>query len=190
MQGYFKNDEATRAALRDGWFHTGDIGRLESDGSLTITDRLKDLLVTAGGKKVAPQPLEGRLKASKWVSEAILLGDRQPFIACLIVPNFANLEADAKARGRAFDSRAALVAQPETRALLQAEIDQVNHDLASFEQIKKFTLLDRELSQETGELTPTLKVRRRIVAERFADAIAELYGSHARDPAAARAAGA
>ncbi len=101
MSGYFKNEEATRLALRDGWFHTGDVGRLDADGVLTITDRLKDLLVTAGGKKVAPQPLEGRLKTSKWVSEAVLLGDRQPFITSLIVPNFVNLEAEAKAHGRA-----------------------------------------------------------------------------------------
>jgi long-chain acyl-CoA synthetase len=187
MQGYFKNDEATRAALRDGWFHTGDVGRLDADGTLTITDRLKDLLVTAGGKKVAPQPLEGRLKSSKWVAEAILLGDRRPFIVCLIVPNFANLESDAKARGRPFASRAALLAQPETRALFQAEIDKLNQDLAPFERVKKFALLERDLSQEAGELTPTLKVRRRVVSERFAEVIAQLYGAHARDTAEAGA---
>jgi long-chain acyl-CoA synthetase len=183
MQGYFKNDEATRAALHDGWFHTGDIGQLDADGSLTITDRLKDLLVTAGGKKVAPQPLEGRLKTSKWVAEAILLGDRQPFIVSLIVPNFTSLELDAKAHGRAFASRGAMLASPETRALFQAEVDKVNGDLAPFERIRKFALLGRDLSQEAGELTPTLKVRRRIVAERFAETIAELYGTHTRAPA-------
>ena len=180
MKGYFKNDEATRQALRDGWFHTGDVGRLEADGTLTITDRLKDLLVTAGGKKVAPQPLEGRLKTSKWVSEAILLGDRQPYIVCLIVPNFANLEAEAKAHGRGVTSPHDLVAQPESRSLIQAEVDRVNGDLAPFEKIKKFALLERELSQEAGELTPTLKVRRRIVAERFAEVIAQMYGERAR----------
>lgn len=187
MQGYFKNDEATRLALRDGWFHTGDVGQLDADGSLTITDRLKDLLVTAGGKKVAPQPLEARLKTSKWVSEVILLGDRRPYIVCLIVPNFANLEADAKVHGRAFASPGDLVAQPEARALIQAELDRVNQDLAPFEKIKKFALLERELSQEAGELTPTLKVRRRIVAERFAEVIERLYGTHARDSAEAGA---
>ena len=177
MQGYFKNDEATQLALRDGWFHTGDIGQLDAAGALTITDRLKDLLVTAGGKKVAPQPLEGRLKTSKWVSEAILLGDRQPYIAALIVPNFANLEAEARAHGRAFTTHAELVAQPEARALIEAEVDRLNGELAPFERIKKFALLDRELSQDAGELTPTLKVRRRIVAERFAAVIDQLYGA-------------
>ncbi len=184
MSGYFKNEEATRLALRDGWFHTGDVGRLDADGVLTITDRLKDLLVTAGGKKVAPQPLEGRLKTSKWVSEAVLLGDRQPFITSLIVPNFVNLEAEAKAHGRAFASHHDLVAQPESRALIQAEVDRLNGELAPFEKIKRFALLDRDLSQEAGELTPTLKVRRRIVAERFAGVIAEMYGPRAPQPAA------
>ncbi len=183
MQGYFKNDEATRQALRNGWFHTGDVGRLEADGTLTITDRLKDLLVTAGGKKVAPQPLEGQLKTSKWVSEAILLGDREPYIVSLIVPNFANLEADAKAHGRSFTSHRDLVAQPEVRTLIQAEVDRVNGALAPFEQIKRFALLDRDLSQEAGELTPTLKVRRRVVAERFAQVIEQMYGARARGPA-------
>jgi len=179
MLGYYHNDEATRDALRDGWFHTGDVGRLEADGSLTITDRLKDLLVTSGGKKVAPQPLEARLKASKWVSEAILVGDRQPFVACLLVPNFANLEAEAKARGWSYGSPDELVERPEVRALYQAEIDAVNAGLASFESIKKFSLLDRELTQEAGELTPSLKVKRRVIAERFADVIGRLYSAHA-----------
>src|SRR6185436_8010215 len=99
MKGYFKNEEATRLALRDGWFHTGDVGHFDTDGYLVITDRLKDLLVTAGGKKVAPQPVEAKLKGSKWVSEAVLLGDRRPFVVCLLVPNFGNLQAEANAKG-------------------------------------------------------------------------------------------
>jgi long-chain acyl-CoA synthetase len=103
MRGYFHNEPATRAAIRDGWFHTGDVGRIEPDGRLVITDRLKDLLVTAGGKKVAPQPLEARLKGSRWVSEAVLLGDRQPYIVALIVPDFPALEAEANAHGWATD---------------------------------------------------------------------------------------
>jgi long-chain acyl-CoA synthetase len=177
MKGYFKNDEATRQALRDGWFHTGDVGKLDPEGALAITDRLKDLLVTAGGKKVAPQPLEGRLKTSKWVSEAVLLGDRQPYVVSLIVPNFANLEAEARSHGRTFVSHRDLIGQPEIQALIQAEVDKLNGELAPFEKIKRFALLDRDLSQEAGELTPTLKVRRRVVAERFADVIQELYGT-------------
>jgi len=176
MRGYFKNEEATRAALSGGWFHTGDIGRLDPDGSLVITDRLKDLLVTAGGKKVAPQPLEARLKTGKWVSEAVLLGDRRPYVVCLIVPNFANLEAEAKANGWPYRSMSELMERPEARALFQKEIDTLNAGLAPFEQIKKFALLERELTQNTGELTPTLKVRRRVISEKFAPVIEQMYG--------------
>ena len=176
MRGYFKNEEATRAALSGGWFHTGDIGRLDPDGSLVITDRLKDLLVTAGGKKVAPQPLEARLKTGKWVSEAVLLGDRRPYVVCLIVPNFANLEAEAKANGWPYRSMSELMERPEARALFQKEIDTLNAGLAPFEQIKKFALLERELTQNTGELTPTLKVRRRVITEKFAPVIEQMYG--------------
>jgi long-chain acyl-CoA synthetase len=179
MRGYFKNEAATREALRDGWFHTGDVGRLEADGSLTITDRLKDLLVTAGGKKVAPQPLEAKLKTSPWISEAVLLGDRRPYVICLIVPNFAALEAEAGARGWSTANRDELTRRPEVRALYAAEIERLNADLAQFEKVKKFELLPRELSQESGELTPTLKVKRRVITQKFSDTIERLYASGA-----------
>jgi long-chain acyl-CoA synthetase len=179
MAGYLKNEAATRDSLRDGWFHTGDVGRLEADGSLTITDRLKDLLITAGGKKVAPQPLEARLKTSRWISEAVLLGDGRPYVVCLIVPNFAALEAEAAARGWSFTSRDDLMHRAEVRALYAAEIERLNADLAQFEKVKKFDLLSRDLSQDTGELTPTLKVKRRVVTQKFSDTIDRLYASGA-----------
>ena len=179
MQGYFRNEAATREAIRDGWFHTGDVGQIEADGSLTITDRLKDLLVTAGGKKVAPQPLEAILKRSRWISEAVLLGDRRPYVVCLIVPDFAALEAEAGARGWSAASRDELIARPEARALYAAEIELLNADLAQFEKVKKFELLNRELSQEAGELTPTLKVKRRVVTQKFSNTIERMYGSGA-----------
>jgi long-chain acyl-CoA synthetase len=184
MRGYFKNEVATREALRDGWFHTGDVGKLDEEGALVITDRLKDLLVTAGGKKVAPQPLEGKLKTSKWISEAVLLGDRRPYVIALIVPNFVNLEAEARAKGWSFTHRDELLRRAEVHALVQAELDRLNEGLASFERVKKFAFLNRELSPEAGELTPTLKVRRRVVSEKFADVIEGLYASGAT-PAAA-----
>src|SRR5439155_5972450 len=117
MSGYFRNEEATRQALRDGWFHTGDIGRIEADGALVITDRLKDLLVTAGGKKVAPQPIETRLKESPLVSEAVLLGDRRPYVVALIVPDFAALGAEAARRGWASGPQDRLVSRPEVGEL-------------------------------------------------------------------------
>jgi len=179
MKGYFKNEEATRLALRDGWFHTGDIGRIDPDGNLVITDRLKDLLVTAGGKKVAPQPIEALLKKSRWVSEAVLLGDRKPYVVCLIAPNFAQLEAEAESHGWRSSSRAELVERAEVQALYRREIETVNRDLAPFEQIKKFAVLENEMSQSTGELTPTLKVRRRVVAEKYASLIEGLYANRA-----------
>jgi len=179
MMGYFRNEEASRTALRDGWFHTGDVGHLDQDGYLHITDRLKDLLVTAGGKKVAPQPLEGRLKTSKWISEAVMLGDRRPYCVCLIVPNFAVLETEARTRGWPHATRQDLLALPQVRAIYQREVDKLNADLAPFEQIKKFSLLDRELSQDAGELTPTLKVRRRVLTQKFESLIESLYASGA-----------
>ncbi|MEO5988755.1 MAG: long-chain fatty acid--CoA ligase [Candidatus Eisenbacteria bacterium] len=177
MLGYFRNEEATRIALEGGWFHTGDVGHLDPDGFLHITDRLKDLLVTAGGKKVAPQPLESRLKTSPWISEAVMLGDQKPYCVALLIPDFLHLEAEAKARGWPQESRAALLRHPEVRDLYQAELDKLNADLAGFETIKKFELLDRDLSPEAGELTPTLKVRRRVIMQRFADLIESMYRS-------------
>jgi long-chain acyl-CoA synthetase len=178
MLGYFKNEEATRQSIRDGWFHTGDVGYLDSDGMLVITDRIKDLLVTAGGKKIAPQPLEARLKQSKFLTEAVLLGDQRPYVVCLLVPNFATLEGEARTHGWKFATHEELLALPEVNALYQKIVDGLNVDLAPFEQIKYFALLGRDLSQDAGELTPTFKVRRRVVAERFADVISKLY-SHA-----------
>jgi long-chain acyl-CoA synthetase len=175
MRGYFQNEAATRAALRDGWFHTGDIGHLDGEGALFITDRLKDLLVTAGGKKVAPQPLEARLKTSKWIAEAVLLGDRRPYVVALLVPNFVNLEVEAKARGWSAAGREELLRRPEVQAIYQAEIERLNADLAPFEKVKRFSLLERDLTQEAGELTPTLKVRRRIISQKFSEAIEALY---------------
>jgi long-chain acyl-CoA synthetase len=178
MQGYFRNEEATRAAIRDGWFHTGDVGHLDEEGFLRITDRLKDLLVTAGGKKVAPQPLEAKLKTSRWVSEAVMLGDQRPYCVALIVPNFANLEAEARAKGWP-GSRGELLRSAGVRSLYQGVVDELNAGLAPFETIKRFELLDRDLSAEAGELTPTLKVRRKIVSQTFAELIEGMYAGAA-----------
>jgi long-chain acyl-CoA synthetase len=175
MQGYFRNEAATREALRDGWFHTGDVGYLDDENYLFITDRLKDLLVTAGGKKVAPQPIEASLKHSRWIAEAVLLGDGRPYIVALLVPNFRNLEAEAKTRGWTAAGRAELLERPEVQALYQAAVDHVNAGLAPFQTIKRFTLLERELTQEAGELTPTLKVKRRVIVQRFGETLEKLY---------------
>ena len=158
---------------------TGDVGHLDNEGFLRITDRLKDLLVTAGGKKVAPQPLEARLKQSRWVSEAVMLGDQRPYCVALLVPNFANLEAEAKARGWAAGSHRELLRVPGVRSLYQGVVDELNAGLAPYETIKRFELLDRDLSAEAGELTPTLKVRRKIVSQTFAELIEGMYAGAA-----------
>jgi len=151
-----------------------------------ITDRLKDLLVTAGGKKVAPQPIEARLKTGGWVTEAVLIGDQRPFVVCLLVPNLHRLETEAKARGWSYVNVLDLLDRDEVRALYQPLIDAVNADLAPFEKIKRFALLPRELSAEEGELTPTFKVRRKVVNEHFTRVIEALYASPRASGAAAR----
>ena len=184
MRGYYGNPAATEAALAGGWFHTGDVGRFDDQGYLVITDRLKDLLVTAGGKKVAPQPIEARLKTSPLIAEAVLLGDRRPYVVCLLVPDFAALGAVARSRGWGTD-RAEMLGRPEVRALYEAEIARVNAGLARFETIKQFALLDRELTQESGELTPTLKVKRRVIMQRYGALIDDLYDGGTRAVAAA-----
>lgn len=174
MQGYYGKPEATAEVLRDGWFHTGDIGSLDEDGYLTITDRKKELLVTAGGKNVAPSPIEAALKRSPLVAEAVLLGDRRPYIAALLVPDFAALAARLPG-GDA--SREELCEREDVARLFEEGISDVNATLAPYEQIKRFKLLPAEFSVATGELTPTLKVKRRVVAERWGEAIEELYAS-------------
>ena len=175
MPGYYGKPEATAEVIRDGWFHTGDIGKIDADGYVTITDRKKDLLVTSGGKNVAPQPIEARLKTSPLVAEAVLLGDGRRFIAALLLPDRPRLEERVRRAGNRVETLERLVARDDVRALYQGVIDEVNQELASFEQIKRFDLLPVELSIAGGELTPTMKVRRRVVAARWQDTIEALY---------------
>ncbi|MCX6551463.1 MAG: long-chain fatty acid--CoA ligase [Acidobacteria bacterium] len=180
MQGYLNRPDETAAALRDGWLHTGDIGHLDRDGYLMITDRKKDLIVTSGGKNIAPAPIEMRLKASPLVQEAILVGDRRKFPAVLIVPDFVALEAQVREAGAPSGSREQLAGREDVQAIYQALLDEINVDLAQFEKIKRFALLPTEMTIEAGELTPTLKIRRKIVEQRWAHVIEQLYAS--RDP--------
>jgi len=180
MSGYFNKPEATAEALRDGWFHTGDIGTLDDDGYLTITDRKKDLLVTSGGKKIAPQPIEAILKRSPLVAEAVVLGDRQKFAAALIVPDFSALDRRLRDLGRSptQEDRDALVRRDDVIALYDEIVDGLNRELSQFERIKKFRLLPREFTMAAGELTPTLKVRRRAVEQNWRAVIDEIYAVH------------
>lgn len=176
MKGYWNKPEATREVIdQDGWFHTGDVGELDEDGFLRITDRKKDILVTAGGKNIAPQPIENQLKISPFVENAVLFGDRKPYVVALIVPNFEELTRWAQAQGIATDDRASLTAHPEVVKLYQGIVDQVNGNLARFETIKKFRLLSEPFTMDGGELTPTLKVKRRVILQRFGHIIEAMY---------------
>ena len=177
MSGYHNKPEATAEVLRDGWFHTGDVGTLDADGYLRITDRKKDLLVTSGGKKIAPQPIEAILKRSPLVGEAVVLGDRQKFAAALIVPEFSALERRLKDLGRPPADRDALVTRSDVVALYEEIVEALNRELSQFERIKKIRLLPREFTIESGELTPTLKVKRKVVEQNWRADIEAIYGA-------------
>lgn len=177
MQGYYKRPQASREVLVDGWFHTGDIGQIDADGYLTITDRKKDLIVTSGGKKIAPQPLENLLKASPLVAEAVLIGEGRKFPAALIVPDFAALEAKARELGWPKEPRVEVLKRPDVQAMYQELLDRVNATLAQYERIKRFSILPTEFTMERGELTPTMKVRRKVVETRWKDAIEQMYAA-------------
>ena len=181
FQGYYKDPEATAAVLgADGWLKTGDIGHLDADGFLHITDRKKDILVTAGGKNVAPQNLENDLKTSRYVSQALVVGDAKPYVAALVTLDPVEIAAWAKEQGVDADP-AALAADERVRALLQEVVDDANRERSRFEQVKRFVILPRDFTMEAGEITPTLKVRRRAVQEHFAADIDALYAEpHAR----------
>jgi long-chain acyl-CoA synthetase len=170
--GYYKDAEATNEVLDDdGWLHTGDIASIDEDGFLTITDRKKDILITAGGKNVAPQNIENDLKASKYVSQAVVLGDRKPYVAALIT-----LDEDEIGKWAGREAALEELAREEgVRELIQGVVDDVNRERSRFEQIKRFSILPRDFSAEHDEITPTLKLRRRVVQEHFADEIEQLY---------------
>lgn len=175
MLGYLNKPEATSEALdAEGWFHTGDIGELQ-DGFLRITDRKKDIIVTAGGKNIAPQPVENQAKMNKYVSQAVMIGDKRKFPIMLVVPNFETLEKWAKLKNLLWTNRAQLLAQPQVKAKIEKEVFGSLHGLAKFEMPKKIGLLDQDFSIEGGELTPTLKVKRRIIGERHKALVDALY---------------
>ncbi|HJR35323.1 MAG TPA: long-chain fatty acid--CoA ligase [Gemmatimonadales bacterium] len=183
MRGYYNKPDATREAITpDGWFRTGDIGVLDAEGFLRITDRKKDIIVTAGGKNVAPQPIEGMLKLNKFISNAVMLGDRKKFPIALLVPNFERLEAWAREKNLKWSTREELAARPEVEEFLASEAQKSLRDVAHFELPKRFLILPRDFSIEAGELTPKLSVRRRIVEERHAEQIAALYADAEAHP--------
>ncbi len=176
MKGYWKKPEKTEEVFDEqGYFHTGDIAVIDQDGFIKITDRKKDLIVTAGGKNVAPQPIESVIKKSRYVDTAVLIGDRRRFIIALVSPNEEELTRWAKNQGIAFESLEQLTQHPKVHELYKGVFDEVNAGLARYEQVKKFAILPVTLSIEGGQLTPTLKVKRRVVEKEFKDIIEKLY---------------
>jgi long-chain acyl-CoA synthetase len=181
MKGYYNKPQATAEAIDpDGWFHTGDIGELR-DGFLAITDRKKDIIVTAGGKNIAPQPIENKIKTNKYVSQAVMIGDKRKFPIVLVVPNWESLEKWAKLHNILWTERAQLLTMPTIRAKMEKEVMGEVESLAHFEMPKKIGLLEHDFSVERGELTPTLKVKRRIIDKTYRTLIDSLYEAGERE---------
>jgi long-chain acyl-CoA synthetase len=181
MKGYYKKEAETREVLEGGWFKTGDIGRFDPDGFLVITDRKKDLIITSGGKNIAPQPIENLLKTSSYVANAVVIGDRRRFVSALIVPNFDKLQQYAKSQGIPSDNMGNLVRDKRIVDFLLAEVAKATPQLASYERIKKIVVLPRDFDIEKGEITPSLKVRRANVTTEYQALIDALYREDAED---------
>jgi long-chain acyl-CoA synthetase len=176
MLGYYNKPDATRAAFTDdGWFKTGDIGEIDDDGYLKITDRKKELFKTSGGKYIAPSPIEQMIRSSRFVSQAVLVGNERKFAAALVVPNFEMLESYVKLKGLHAETPAEMCRNERIINLIERQIESATQGLARYEKVKKIVLLEKELTVDGGELTPTLKIKRRVVEEKYKDVIDRLY---------------
>jgi long-chain acyl-CoA synthetase len=175
FKGYYKNPEATKETIKDGWLYSGDVGELDEDGYLKITDRKKDIIVTAGGKNITPQYIENKLKASSYINDAVVIGDNRRFITSLIMIDEDNVVKYAQDNKIQFATYRDLTQSPEIIKLIQGEVDKVNESLSRVEQVKKFTMLPKKLYEEDGEVTPTMKVKRKYVNEAFSDLIDAMY---------------
>ena len=171
MRGYWSQPEATALAIdADGWFHTGDVGRIDADGFLRITDRKKDLIVTSGGKNIAPQPIEQLLTASGVLAQAIVIGDNYPYLTALVVPSTEELAPELQPL-----TPAERINHPLLLERVEAAVADVNRKLAEHERIRRFRLMEREFTVDRGEMTPTLKLKRRVIMERYGDLVSSMY---------------
>jgi long-chain acyl-CoA synthetase len=175
MRGYYKAPEETEKALVDGWFHTGDIARIDEDGYVYIVDRKKEIIITSGGKNIAPQPLENELRMDKYISQAFVFGDRKPYLVALLTPNLERLLKMGHQEGLAYLDVKELVANQRVHKRYAERVQLVNDKLPPYQTIKKFILLPREFSVEDGELTPTLKFKRKVIYNKYRDRIETLY---------------
>jgi long-chain acyl-CoA synthetase len=175
FKGYFRDPQATADVLKDGWMRSGDVGELDPDGYLKITDRKKDLIITAGGKNIAPQNIENQLKFSPYINDAVVIGDRRKYLVAIIVIDEDNVVKFAQDNKIQYTTYASLTQHPEVTKLIQREVDAVNKTLASVETIKKFTILPKKLYEEDGEVTPTMKVKRKYINQAFKDLIEAMY---------------
>ncbi len=175
FRGYYKNEEATRETIVDGWLHTGDLGRIDEDGFLYITGRKKDIIITAGGKNITPANLENGLKQNQYISQAVVYGDRRPYLTAIVTLDPEEIVGFTKANDIDTTDMAELAKNDKVNAMVQEAVDEVNSKVARVEQVKKFTILDHDLTQETGELTPTLKVKRNVVYEKYGGVFDGMY---------------
>jgi long-chain acyl-CoA synthetase len=180
MDGYYRPGKPPEDATdKEGWFATGDVGRFDSDGFLVITGRKKELLITAAGKNIPPQPIESGLRRSPYVQQTMVVGDGRPYLTALIVPAFSKLEALANRKRILFMSRERLLEHPKIRALYHEIVEDLNKDLSRFETLRRFTLLPEQFTQEAGELTPTNRLRRQIIERHYRKEISEMYWGQA-----------
>ncbi|MBC8044335.1 MAG: long-chain fatty acid--CoA ligase [Rhizobacter sp.] len=175
MKGYWRDEAATHEVLKDGWLYTGDIGEIDHDGYLKITDRKKHIIVNSGGKNIAPLPIESLIGANRYVEQAVVLGERRPFLVALVVPNFESLKSFAREHSLSFGSDQELMLLPEVRKLYEKMLKEISQGLAGHEKVRKFHLIEKQFSIDEGEMTPTLKLKRKVIEQKFAAEIDALY---------------
>jgi long-chain acyl-CoA synthetase len=179
FMGYLNLPEKTAETLKDGWLHTGDVGRVDDEGYFYITDRMKDIIITAGGKNITPSEIENQLKFSPFITDAVVVGDKRPYLVALVMIDHENVERYAQDNAIPFSNFASLCRRPEIQELIQSELDRVNKGFARVEQVKKFRLIEQKLTAEDEELTPTMKLKRKLVNEKYRDLIEAMYAREA-----------